>query len=126
MHVFLDHINTSICIPWGEKIEDEAWRHTLVQPIKIPNLDHVGVKNTLLEDDIKNNGMNTTVFHTKAVMQPDGSVSSDLKQNISKQVIAFMPKNCFKDANDIKYRDIHPYFSTDLEKSLVNSIHNPY
>ena len=69
---YLDKISVTKHQP---PIGKNTWKHLLIQPISVPNLDHTGIQ---------------TAFEEKKepLMKPDGSVNSAMRSTIKKQYTA--------------------------------------
>lgn len=79
----------------------------MIQQIAIPDFDHTGVKHSLpfLDDKHSKDQVPATAW------RPDGSASRELREQISKQVNAMMPKDCLKDLNDMRERNEQRQYS---------------
>ena len=105
-HIYLDQITTSSAHLLSTTEEggedDEAWRRTLVQPVAIPDLDHVSVRTRL-----KNGQQNGQRSRSEEVMRPDGSVARELRDEIARR-IRDLPQQqdpIVADADDMRERD---------------------
>ena len=91
--VFLDKISTSAHLPKPAS-NHESWRHTLIQPVAVPNLAHTGIRSSF-------------TFTGEPVLRPDGSVSNLLRRHI-RDINKNLPKDprggCV-DVNDMANRD---------------------
>ena len=111
VRVFLDQISNFAHLPEDAKSKEESWRNTLVQPVRIPDIEHIHVKTSLL----------TTLKRTKvenhhdkdknidmccsSLWYPDGSVALELREQISRQVqLTVCDVNV--DHDDVQIRDM--------------------
>ena len=70
-HIFLDHITTSTSLTSTHKENHKKWKNMLIQPIAIPNFQHI----------ISNSNGITMIPKNDILCKPDGSFSWESLRN---------------------------------------------
>jgi len=119
MYIFLDHIRTTLQDNPSHQENnplEENWRSTLIQPIKIPDLEHLTVKHSIFAPH-------------EEIWRPDGSISRAFRDQILNHVTAsyMLPSSTFKDEKDMKNRDNRKQsyeFKQNIEQQIVTRKHS--
>lgn len=97
-HIFLDHIATTAHSATKNNNNSqngytETWRNTLIQPVAIPDISHINVRNTFLKSKPQ-------------VWRPDGSITQSVRGEIVRQVKE-IPRDFTVDIEDMKVREMN-------------------
>jgi hypothetical protein len=98
---FLDQISSFAHILEDGRYENESWRNTLVQPVQLPDFEHVQVSTRLLTTAPAGNDDDGNA----SLWYPDGSVALQLREQISKQV-QLTVEDVNVDHDDVRIRDL--------------------
>ena len=88
--VFLDQISNFARLPEDGRSKSESWRYMMVQPVRLPDIEHIHVSMNL----------STSAGKNVSLWYPDGSVALELREQISRQV-QIMVKNVNVDHDDV-------------------------
>mmetsp|Transcript_24871 Transcript_24871/g.30566 ORF Transcript_24871/g.30566 Transcript_24871/m.30566 type:complete len:139 (-) Transcript_24871:177-593(-) len=111
---FLDQISTFAHRPEDSKSKNEYWRNTLVQTVNLPDIEHIPMSIHSLEYSkqqqnekgiASSSSSSQLILSSSSLLYPNGTVSLELKQQISKQM-EHTVKDMTIDYDDIRMRDL--------------------
>ena len=103
--VFLDQISSFAHLPEDSSSKHETWRNALVQPVRIPDIEHVHVSTKILSPG------------QESLWYPDGSIALELREQVLRQV-QLTVQDINVDFDDVRIRDLQRKKQRKKKKNL--------